>query len=103
MKKFFIFLFASIAWSACGGTIDVDEQSGTRTQTLDYSCPQGCACKQCGWECLKTFNEQTSTWVYRTRLTTCSNSSECSYSSNVVYCAAPCVPGQFYAEPCPSI
>jgi hypothetical protein len=105
MKKSLVFVFASVALSACGGTIEAEEPSTLQSieQKQEFACPSSCACgNNCGkWVCAQTWNST----EWRTQWTMLAydchtNSVQCEQAGDAIRCAEPCQNGMVYAQPC---
>lgn len=115
MKKTFVLIVASLALTACGGTVEAEEQNELRSTEnaldgdggLGLSCDSACTCwlpskgGNCGWECVSTWNNVTQTYVYSTKTIACPKDSiVCTTGSVSKTCSSPCVVGSFTSSPC---
>jgi len=104
MKKSLVFLFASVALSACGGTIEAEDPNTLRSVKQALTCPSTCLCGQCGWVCGESWNSYE--WRYQWRMVRvdCTTDGyQCGMHGDSIRCQEPCTPGQIYAEPCVSM
>ncbi|WP_375770358.1 hypothetical protein NR798_05540 [Archangium gephyra] len=112
MKKMFVLLAASITLTACGGTVESEEQSELQTtrQQIDGAenmhCESTCGCYaqsqggNCGWKCVLNFDSPTSTYQYWNVTAACFNGSNTCSAAYSKLCSAPCIVGSYSTSPC---
>jgi hypothetical protein len=123
MKKTFILVLASIAWTACGGTVALEEQSQLQTkkqatgtvyslEDVGLTCgmtgqspnQQACLCQAsqggCGWTCTQV-STATETYYVTYTMACDPGGFTCLRSSHQVRCDSPCViDGSFSENSC---
>ena len=109
MKKNLVFVFACVALSACGGTIEAEEPSTLQSveqQTQELICPSQCACITmnggCGWKCGRRWNNYKWDYEFFTQKQDCNvepTGVSCLLGETTI-CDAPCEVGTVYAGAC---